>query len=216
MDGVARWLERAQWLVIAAMFIAAALAWPSAPEQMPVHWNLGGQPDRFGGRLEGLFGIPLLALVIAIVLQLFPRIDPLRSNYVEFRFAYAVVRLGLALVMAVAFALILMATYGVAVNTGLVIAPAVGALLVLIGLVIGQVRRNWLFGIRTPWTLSSEQVWTTTHRAGRWVFIAMGLAIALAGVLQTQWALVSAMVICLAGVVGLVAYSYLVWRRTAA
>src|SRR5215471_12816079 len=179
MDGVARWLVRAQWLVIAAMFIAAALAWPNAPEQMPVHWNLGGQPDRFGGRLEGLLGIPLLALVIAIVLQVFPRIDPLRANYVEFRFAYAVVRLGLALVMGVAFALILMATYGVAVNTGLVIAPAVGALLVLIGLVIGQVRRNWLFGIRTPWTLSSEQVWTTTHRAGRWVFIAMGLAIAL-------------------------------------
>src|SRR5262249_17266625 len=118
MDGVTRWLERAQWLVIGAMFIAAALAWPNAPEQMAVHWNLGGQPDRFGGRLEGLFGIPLLALVIAIVLQYFPRIDPLRSNYVEFRFAYAVVRLGLALVMALAFGLILVAAYGRAVHTG--------------------------------------------------------------------------------------------------
>ncbi|WP_243123893.1 SdpI family protein [Thermaerobacter sp. FW80] len=31
---------------------------------------------------------------------------------------------------------------------------------------MGQVRPNFFFGIRTPWTLSSEAVWRKTHRAG--------------------------------------------------
>ena len=29
---------------------------------------------------------------------------------------------------------------------------------------MGKVRRNFWVGIRTPWTLASEQVWYSTHR----------------------------------------------------
>ena len=45
--------------MIAAMFLLAAVTWSAAPEQIPVHWNWAGQPDRFGGRFEGLLGLPL-------------------------------------------------------------------------------------------------------------------------------------------------------------
>jgi immunity protein, SdpI family len=69
----------------------------------------------------------------------------------------------------------------------------------VIGAVIDQVRPNWFFGIRTPWTLSSEVAWSETHRAGRLMFVAMGVAIALAGIFQAPWALYMAMLVCLAG-----------------
>jgi len=36
-----------------------------------------------------------------------------------------------------------------------------------------------------------------------------------AGVFQTQWALYLAMTVALVGIIGLVGYSYVVWRRTA-
>ena len=42
----------------------------------------------------------------------------------------------------------------------------------------------------------------------------MGVAIALVGVVQTPWALYLALAVCLGGVLGLVGYSYVVWRRT--
>ena len=40
----------------------------------------------------------------------------------------------------------------------------------------------------------------------------MGATIALAGVLETTWAAFLAIALCIAGVVGLVAYSFVVWR----
>ena len=36
-------------------------------------------------------------------------------------------------------------------------------------------RMNWYCGIKTPWTLSSETVWTRTHRLGGRLFFAAGL-----------------------------------------
>jgi uncharacterized membrane protein len=197
------------------MFVAAALAWPSAPEQLPVHFNLTGQVDRYGGKIEGLLIIPIVTLLVALLFVVLPRIDPNRERYVEFRPALAVLRLGMVVVLAGVYAVVLLSAFGAQVNVGLIVAGLVGALFVLIGAVIGQLRRNWFFGIRTPWTLSSEEAWSVTHRAGRWVFVAMGLAIALAGIVQAPWALYLAMLVCLAGVIGLIGYSYVIWRRTA-
>ena len=44
------------------MFAAAAIVWPGAPARVPMHWDVGGQVDRYGGKFEGLLGLPLLAL----------------------------------------------------------------------------------------------------------------------------------------------------------
>ena len=47
-------MELAQWLVIAAMFAVAAAAWSHVPERMPIHWNMHGEVDGYGGRFAGL------------------------------------------------------------------------------------------------------------------------------------------------------------------
>jgi uncharacterized membrane protein len=110
------------------------------------------------------------------------------------------------------YAIVLAHTFGAPVNVSRLIVPLVGVLLIAIGALLDQVRPNWFFGIRTPWTLSSERSWSATHHAGRWVFIGLGVAMVLAGVLQTGWAISLAVVLCIAGVLGLVAYSYVIWR----
>jgi uncharacterized membrane protein len=218
---VVRWLDIAVWLLVAAMLVASLAVWPLAPERVPIHWLLTGQPDRYAGKLEGLFLLPAFTLLLALGLQYLPRIDPRRSSYAEFAFAYALTRLGVVALLATVHLIALAVALGATINVTLVVAPLVGVLLIVIGAVLGQVRPNWFFGIRTPWTLSSDRSWTATHRAGRWVLIAMGLAIALAGVVQAQWSLYLAIAMCLFGVVGLIAYSFIEWRddpdrRTAA
>ncbi|HMC92889.1 MAG TPA: SdpI family protein, partial [Allosphingosinicella sp.] len=40
----------------------------------------------------------------------------------------------------------------------------IGAMFVLIGNQLGKSRSMYLVGIRTPWTLASEEVWIRTHR----------------------------------------------------
>jgi uncharacterized membrane protein len=213
MNRYADWFLRAQWLVVAALFAIAIVAWQSAPETMPVHWSLTGQPDQYAGKIEGLLTIPAIALLLVLLLRFLPRIDPKRGDrYREFAGAYALTGLAIVGVLAVTYAMMLLWVGGIPLNFGLVIGSLVGALLVVIGAVMGSIRPNWFFGIRTPWTLSSDYSWSATHRVGRWVFVVMGLSVALAGIVQTPWALYTAMVVCLGGVLGLVAYSYVAWR----
>jgi uncharacterized membrane protein len=213
---MARALAWVQWLVVAAMLLTAAVLWQGAPDSMPVHWNLAGQPDRYGGKFEGLLLLPLVALVVQVLFEVLPRIDPHRARYGEFSFAYGVIRLGVLLVLAVTYAAILLWTAGVPVEIAPLIGGMTGALFIAIGLVIDQVRPNWFVGIRTPWTLSNERVWRETHRAGRWVFILMGVGLVLAGFTQAlaAWALFIALSVL--ALMGLIAYSYVLWRREAA
>ena len=51
----------------------------------------------------------------------------------------------------------------------------VGLLFVVIGNFLGKVRKNFFIGIRTPWTLASDEVWSRTHRLGGWMFVAGGI-----------------------------------------
>jgi uncharacterized membrane protein len=209
---MARWLSIPQWVIVAAMFVSGLAVWPLAPERIPIHWTLNGQVDRYAGKLEGLFLLPGITLLVLVGLKLLPRIDPNRARYVEFTSAYAIASLAIVAFLAAVHATVLASALGVAVNVGLVIGPLVGLLLIVLGAVMGDVRPNWFFGVRTPWTLSSERSWTATHRAARWVLLVMGLVIALAGVSQTEWSIYLAVSTCVVGVVGLVAYSFVVWR----
>jgi uncharacterized membrane protein len=91
------------------------------------------------------------------------------------------------------------------------IPAALGLLLVVLGSFLGKFRRNFFAGIRTPWTLASEEVWLRTHRLGGKVLVVAGLALAVAGLLgQGHLALLPALLVV--GVVP-VAYSYVRYRR---
>jgi len=205
--------EWPHWLLLAAMFALAAAAWSTAPDRIPVHWNLAGQVDRHGGRFEGLLAIPLLALAIYVLMIFLPRLDPGRANYAAFDSAYATLRLLLLVVMAALYGLVHLCMRGVPVRIEVWTPLIVGALFVVIGNLLGKVRPNWFVGIRTPWTLSSKVAWTGTHRAGRWVFILMGVLMMVCAVVRSAWAVWTMGVVGVTGVLGLVVYSYVLWRK---
>src|SRR5215467_4968660 len=90
-----RWLTVCQWLIVVAMFAAAAVVWQNTPDSIPVHFGLNGEPNRYGGKFEGLLLLPLIALGVLLLLKLLPRIDPLHARYAEFGTAYNVVILAI-------------------------------------------------------------------------------------------------------------------------
>ncbi|MEJ7776688.1 MAG: SdpI family protein [Sphingomicrobium sp.] len=86
---------------------------------------------------------------------------------------------------------------------------------VLIGNQLGKSRSMYLIGIRTPWTLASEEVWIKTHRLAGKLMVAGGLLLIVAAFLPLPPALVAAAtvgIIAIAVGVPLV-YSFLLWRR---
>ena len=72
--------EILQLLPIAAMFAAAAACWSRVPDRMPVHWNLHGEADGFGGKFAGLLLLPIVSLAVYGLLLLVPRFDPGRAT----------------------------------------------------------------------------------------------------------------------------------------
>jgi len=206
-------IEVPQWIILGAMFGAAALAWPQAPDRIPVHWNINGQVDRYGGRFEGLLVMPLVALGIYVLMLLLPRIDPGRANYARFRGAYNAIRIAMVAFFGVFDLLVRKSALNGGVGVGRVAPLAIGVMMIFLGAMLGKIRPNWFVGIRTPWTLSSKVAWVRTHRAGGWLFMLVGLATVLVSFVSARvsfWVLIVGIA---AGTIGLVVYSYLLWRQ---
>ena len=105
-------------------------------------------------------------------------------------------------------------TLGADIPVVRVIPFGVGALFAIIGNVMPRTRSNWSFGIRTPWTLSSDRVWERTHRVGGWLMFAGGL-IVMAGAIAAPTHLIAPITICsiLGATAGAFIYSYAAWRQ---
>ena len=204
--------ELPQWILIMAMFAAAALSWNGAPDRIPVHWNWRGEVDRYGGRVEGLLAMPLLALGLYLLFRLLPRIDPGRANYPAFAGVYHTIRISVVVLMAVLYALIHLWMRGLTFDMGMTIGLFVGALLIVIGGLLGKIRPNWFMGIRTPWTLTSKNAWIRAHRLGGWVFVVAGILLLSARAVNSRWFLAAAGVVLVGGLIAITIDSYFTWR----
>ena len=97
------------------------------------------------------------------------------------------------------------------------IVGSIGIMLVLIGNQLGKSRSMYLIGLRTPWTLASEEVWIKTHRLCGKLMVCGGLLMLVTALLPVPsgvLATISAVVIL--GAAGVpILYSFFAWRREA-
>jgi uncharacterized membrane protein len=197
---------------VIGMLILSAWAWPQIPDgaQVPIHWGIDGTPDGYGPKWLGLIGIPILVVALLLVI---PRFEPRRANLERSATAYVAVGIAVTLFVTALHVAAVLAALGENVNLGMVASIGIGLAFVVMGNYLGKTRSNWFFGIRTPWTLSSDRSWTRTHRLGGVAFVVIGLLVIVtalvAGPSVAIWVLLGGMA---ASVIGLLAYSYLVWR----
>lgn len=198
--------------IVLLAFVVGILVYPRMPEQMASHWNAQGQVDGYMSRFWGVFFLPLMLVVLASLLLLLPKIDPLRRNIEQFRAQYerfVVLALGFFLYVHL---FTLAANLGWKMQIMRVLAPGMAILFYGAGVLVEHAKRNYFIGIRTPWTLASEEVWNRTHRVGgRWFKVA-GL-LALGGALWPQWGIYFIIVPVLLVALYTVVYSYLEYRR---
>ncbi|APV43484.1 putative membrane protein [Dehalogenimonas formicexedens] len=204
--------EALNLFLIAAMFIASAIVYPSAPETVPIHWGLNGEPNGYGGRFEGLFLLPLMTIGIYLLLLVLPKIDPKRANYEKFGGVYRIIRTLLVVFMAGIHGVILASIKGASIDIGMAVMVMVGLMFVVLGNYFGKLKQTWFVGIRTPWTLTSELSWRKTHQLGGKIFVVFGLLLALTGIIRQDWLFFSVFGLFMASIIYLIIYSYLVWK----
>lgn len=201
-------------VLIAAAIIVGVILYPFLPEQIASHWNASGQVDSYMNKFWGTLLIPVMMAFMFLIYLLIPKIDPLRKNIGIFRPQYNLFWIYLFTFFLYIFILMMLWNTGTHINIGLAVVPAVALLFYLLGGILEKIKRNWFFGIRTPWTLSSDIVWEKTHRLGGKLFKLLGLIILLGIFVKNTPSFVLIIVIPVVAVVLItLIYSYVEYRK---
>ena len=153
---------------------------------VPIHWNASGQADGWGPAWLSLLLTPAIQVGLLVLLAFIPRFEPRRLNLSRSGRAYSVIVVAVMALTTVIQLGLAIATLGVTFEMALIVLAGVGVLFIAIGIVMPGFQPNYMAGIRTPWTLTSDLSWRKTHVVGGRVFVLVG-----------------------AGMV----YSYRVWKR---
>jgi uncharacterized membrane protein len=188
------------------------LVYPTLPEMVPSHWNAAGEVDDTMSRNTITFLIPGFTLVLGLVLLYLPNIDPLRANVERFRRVYNLFIVGFAAYLIFIHVLILLAGLGVEFNMTYLLIPPASLMMFGIGFVLEKTKPNWFLGVRTPWTLSSPDVWEKTHRLGSLLFKVSGGIMLFGLIVSADVAFTIMIGAILLTTIVLIFYSYFAYR----
>ncbi len=204
-------------LLVAVMAISAVIAGLNLPAdlRLPVHWDLSGAPDQWAGKWVGLLMPAAIIGGVSLLFWFLPALEPRGRNLSRSQGLYLWGWAAL-LLFSVAIQLVVFSTafsWGIPANH--VIVGSCGLMFLIIGNQLGKSRSMYMIGLRTPWTLASEEVWVRTHRLAGKLMVLAGLVAIVAAFLPLPSGLLATIMlaaIAVAAVVPIV-YSFLLWRR---
>lgn len=207
-------ISRANALSLGLVIVAFAMAfvlYGRLPESIPTHWNAEGVVDGYTPKPWGPFVLPLVMAAVYLVLVAVPRISPRDFRVARFQGVFERIQAVLVAFLFLLNAMVLLSGLGVPVPMARVVPASTGLLLVVLGNYMGKFTKNFFCGIRTPWTLASDEVWLRTHRLGGRLFVLAGIVVLVSGLLGGGPVPMLAAV-AVAAVIPVV-YSYVLYRR---
>ncbi len=175
-------INRINWIslvLVGVMFAVAAWVYPMLPDPVPSHWNVAGEVDGWMPKPWGVLVMPLVALGLWVMFAVLPFISPKGFRLEPARRAYDIIWFVMILFLGAVQGIVYLEALGRGGPGVEQIVPLMtGGLFILIGNYLNKFPKNFFVGIRTPWTLASDEVWNRTHRLGSWIFIAAGVLIA--------------------------------------
>lgn len=203
----------ANYILAVCNLLLAVIFYPSLPDRIPMHWDVNGTVG-YSNKSQ-LFLMCGMAILFAVMFDVLPHIDPRKKNYQKFGPYYD----GFCVIMQVFLLLMTGIILTESLRPGTLSVPmitmlGVGILFLFIGNIMPKVKSNFYMGIKTPWALSSEEVWRKTHRLGGKCFFLLGILMMISAFLPFRqfiyWMVfISVMVVCLIPAV----MSYIWWKQ---
>ncbi|HEX8216485.1 MAG TPA: SdpI family protein [Allosphingosinicella sp.] len=203
--------------VVATMLVVSLAVGSGLPPdlRLPTHWGLSGEPDSFASKWVALLIPAGVTAAVSLLFHVLPALEPRREGLERSQGLYlwgwaALLGMGSAIELAVVSTAL---DWDLRANS--LIVGATGLMLVLIGNQLGKSRSMYLIGLRTPWTLASEDVWIKTHRLGGKLMVGGGFALVAAALVPLPSGLMATVVVAVIAVAAGVpiVYSFLLWRR---
>lgn len=198
--------------LVILQFMIGIYLYQSMPEKMASHWGFGGQVDGYQSKVWGLFLMPLFSTAVFLLFLVIPKIDPLKKNIEKFRKYYDSFIVLFVLFFSYVYFLTLAWNLEMRFNMSQALIPAFGILFYYVGILTENAQRNWSIGIRTPWTLSNEEVWKKTHKLGGKLFKVCGIIAFVDLVFPSYEIWFILLPVILAGIYA-VAYSYFEYNK---
>ncbi len=168
--------------IVLLPFIYLAYIWANLPAEVPLHWNLQGEIDRYGDKSELLLIPILLPLLTYLIFLVVPKIDP-KNKLKNMGNKYRSIKVLLTVFMSILALFILYSSKNQSLSNPNYIILLIGVLYIILGNYFKTIRSNYFIGIRTPWTLENETVWKETHKLGGKLWFLGGLIVVLGSVI---------------------------------
>lgn len=198
-------------LALLATILGIAV-FPALPPDIASHWNAAGEIDSYMPKLWGVLLYPFLLTALFGIWYAIPHLEPMHKNLNAFRHAYNGFWLVMAIFFFYLFALTIGANVGWEFDFRQAIAPALALVFASVAILLEHSRRNYLVGIRTPWTLSSDKVWKRTNVLGSKLFL-MCAVWTFAGVVYPDYLLLYIVLPVFAAVIITTVFSYFEFKR---
>jgi uncharacterized membrane protein len=176
------WEEWPCWLLLLGVWGFSLWAWPRLPAQVPIHWGISGNPDRWATPREAALLLPALLTGIYGITLLFLNG---RFDFKAARLMDPVLARRIRLLVIGLFGVLQGLMLGIPLRGGTLgirtIDLVLAAFFIFLGNLMPLLEPNAWVGIRLPPTLEDREVWRRTHRLGGRVFVVGGLLQLLAG-----------------------------------
>jgi len=189
--------------------------WKTLPAQVPMHFDINMNPDRYGSKWELVFLLPGIQVLIHLIFWMMKKIDP-KGKIKQYPKMMRAVHMALTILMCVMGCLVV---YVCTIEAKrLAVSSYMMALVCLLFVALGNylpvIKQNYFLGIRTPWTLENEQVWQRTHKLGGKLLFWGGIVLMILSlVLPNNVAFAT----CISGLILLslipVVYSYFLFKK---
>lgn len=203
-------LSLAAWIATTAGTVAV---YDRLPEVMATHFDAHGTPNGFMPRAMGAFFMPVFSLVLWAVTRLAPKILPQADKKRLTEDALAWVAALTTAFMGAVHGLLLWFALSPGANITQPVIVLMGLMWIVLGLMLPRFRRNPIVGVRTPWTLTSDENWAKTQRFAGYSMVVGGVVgglVALSGGATATWI---AFAVFMASALLPAVYSLLVARR---
>ncbi len=161
---------------LVAMFAAGVFMYASLPESLPTQYDLDGIAGNYLPKQTVIWMLPASYAVTIAVVNFLIHFSPEKFAMPNSQRAMDIIVFSVGILL-LSSHLGIMVSQGDSVIFHQYFAVGFACFLIVMGNVIGKTERNFIAGIRLPWTIASEQNWRATHRLAGKLMVVSGLVL---------------------------------------
>jgi len=199
--------------IVLLPFIYLAYIWNQLPEKVPMHWNIKGEIDRYGEKIELIIIPILLPLLVYIIFLVVPKIDPKNKLNKMGNKLQSIKFLSTTFMSILALFIIYTAKNESFTNPNYIVL-SIGILYIIFGNYFKTIKANYFIGIRTPWTMENETVWKKTHKLSGKLWFVGGIIVVITSLILEKETNFTIFLI-ITGIITIIpiVYSYLIFKN---